>query len=124
MQPEHENLENRTIAARVLVLMMSDISERAYASGWMNGLEFDLWQIIAVGKPAYYGMARIRHEDIAMLRWLSDRAGGWTDGDLDAPLIPMATWSERYSTHWRGQEMAREHQAMAPREGWSDGIDR
>ena len=88
MQPEHENLENRIIAARILAIVMSEISERAYAAGWMAGLEYDLWQIVAQGKPTWYGQTAIRQEDIAMLRWLYERADGWTEGDLDDPLVP------------------------------------
>ena len=55
--------------------IMSDISERSYCAGWMQYLEFSLWDIIFEGKEK--GIWAITDEEIKELKELANHYGGW-----------------------------------------------
>jgi hypothetical protein len=87
--------------ARALADYMSDLSEEAYAAGWMDGLEFDLWEAVVSG-PRKYGFLDITPHHIARLRELSQEAGGWIvfDDADEETLLPLSDWEKRFST-WK-----------------------
>src|SRR3954468_4306066 len=89
--------------ARDLAQYMSDLSETAYYAGWMDGLEFELWDAVVSG-PRVYGRLRITDEHIAELRRLSVAAGGWIvfDDDAEEMFVPLADWQARFAG-WKRQ---------------------
>ncbi|HEX8426538.1 hypothetical protein [Hymenobacter sp.] len=56
--------------------LMSQISEEAWAAGWMEGLEYALWHIVLNG-PARYGWEFISESTIKQLKQLSQQTGEW-----------------------------------------------
>ena len=62
--------------ARQLAEYMSGLSEDAYHAGWINGLEYELWNALIDG-PGTYGRLQITNDHIARLRELSATAAGW-----------------------------------------------
>lgn len=85
-------------AACVLVADMRDISESHYAAGWMGGLEFDLWAMVC-GGPRDYGMGEVSEAQVASLRDLSERAGGWwrwQDGVCEV-FVTADEWAKMYA---------------------------
>ena len=83
-------------AARELGEAMSEISEEYYCAGWLIGLEFSLWEMIA-GGPRRFGMGDVTDAEIANLRRLADAAGGWCvwrDDHGGESFAPLAEWAE------------------------------
>ena len=87
--------------ARELAEYMSALSEEAYCAGWMDGLEFELWEVVING-PRRCGRLQITHDHIAQLRRLSEAAGGWIvfDDNEEESLLPMEDW-ERSFANWK-----------------------
>lgn len=63
-------------AAELLLVYMSNISEDHYCAGWLIGLEYELWDIMN-GAARNFGFGPISAQDMAKLRGLHERAGGW-----------------------------------------------
>lgn len=76
---------------------MSELSEQAYCAGWMQGLEYALWNAVLKGR-AKYGRLQITRVHTQKLKVLSDRCGGWIiwDDDLGESFIPMEQWQKKY----------------------------
>lgn len=55
---------------------MSNISERCYYAGWMQGLEYVLWDAVLYGQREY-GQDTISPKDVEILRDLSETARAW-----------------------------------------------
>lgn len=51
-------LNDLTSAQQRLAQYMSELSERAYSAGWMDGLELALWQALKDG-PYKYGQLEL-----------------------------------------------------------------
>ncbi len=87
---------------RLLFDLMSDISEEAYCAGWTSGNEFRLWaMLVEPDDSRSYGRADVQMEQIAEMRRLSDRIGGWIEYVIDES-IDRAGWGERFVPieHW------------------------
>lgn len=61
---------------QTLAREMSEISEKAFCAGWMDGLEYRLWEVVKGGRRKY-GQIVLSDDQIARLRNLSDSLGGW-----------------------------------------------
>lgn len=87
-----------------LAQYMSDLSEKAYCAGWMQGLEYALWEVL-LGERFHYGRLLLAQEHRTRLRSLSDACGGWIlfDDETEETWVPRADWEQRFSA-WRGQE--------------------
>ena len=86
------------VAAHALAERMSAISEDCYCAGWMMGLEFALWSFVLNG-PEGYGQGRVSEDDVAALKSLSEKAGGWIVFRMDRGMmfVPMAEWLSTYA---------------------------
>jgi hypothetical protein len=83
-------------SAEALRERMSEISEKHWCAGWMQDLEFSLWDILQHG-GLEFGNGKVALEDLAELQKLSDWCGGWcrwTDEDDDAVFVPLAEWKD------------------------------
>ena len=82
---------------------MSDLSEEAWFAGWMDGLEFALWNAV-IGGSRDYGRLAITDEHIEQLRRLADAAGGWViyDREDEETFLAMEAWTNRFE-RWRRQ---------------------
>jgi hypothetical protein len=83
---------------RLLADFMSDLSEEAYCAGWMDGLEYALWEAV-IGVRGEYGRLALTEAHRARLRELSDTCGGWIvfASDTEETWIPLAEWERRFS---------------------------
>lgn len=61
---------------RELAEYMSGLSERAFAAGWIERLEFMLWAAIS-GATADASSLRLTEQETFQLRRLSERCSGW-----------------------------------------------
>lgn len=84
--------------AWLLAYTMSNISEVAWAAGWMQNLEYVLWHAVAEG-PREWGRTLIDEEDIKALKILSARTGGWIyyDDEQEETYIPLTTWQSMFA---------------------------
>jgi len=71
---------------------MSELSELAYTAGWMDELEFSLWDAIN-HKITEYGNLIFTEQIIDNLKELSDKAGGWIIFD-EKKEETFLTWKE------------------------------
>ncbi|MBF0502245.1 MAG: hypothetical protein HQM09_19040 [Candidatus Riflebacteria bacterium] len=87
-------------AAQALTDYMSELSETAYCAGWMDGLEFALWQVVTEG-PRQYGCLVITQKQVSELRMLSDICGGWIvfDDRTEETFISLDAWQRLYNDH-------------------------
>jgi len=86
-------LTDLTYDQRALANAMSEISEAAYCAGWMDGLEYALWHLLTTGETRY-GRSKVTSEELARLRSLSERCGGWIiyDEQKDETFVPLDDW--------------------------------
>jgi len=84
--------------------VMSDISEDCYCAGWLTGLEFMLWGAVVGGEPFHFGMGRVESSDIAELRRLSEKCGGWWrfDDEHGEVFVPIDEWLARFGAERSG----------------------
>lgn len=83
----------------LLAELMSDISEDCWCAGWLSCNEYSLWGMVT--NPAAerrYGFSRVEDDQVAELKALSERTGGWIiywDDSFD-PKATLAEWGERF----------------------------
>ena len=77
---------------------MSDLSEEAYYAGWMDGLEYALWEAV-LGVRREYGRLALTETHRARLRELSNSCGGWIvfDEATEETWLPLEEWEKRFS---------------------------
>ena len=87
-----------TSAARQLAEFMSELSEEAWRAGWMDGLEFALWEVV-LGRRQKYGCLELTPDQRSKLRSLSEQCGGWIvyDDDSGETWVPLDDWKTRFS---------------------------
>lgn len=92
---------------RVLAVLMADISESVWASGWQNDVEYILWRAVITGSGT--GMRRdFTPEELHELKRLSDVCGGWIvwDESVDDPesyclrFVPHEEWARMVEMKW------------------------
>jgi len=86
--------------ARELMRYMSDLSEEGYYAGWMQSLEYDLWDAVASG-PRKYGFLDITEQHISKLVELSAKCGGWIifDDVHEETFLPMDEWLQMFNAN-------------------------
>jgi len=86
---------------------MSELSEETYYAGWMEGIEYLLWQV-ALGEFSDYGHATFTTEHANRLRHLSEACGGWIifDDEREEVWISDAEWKRRFS-EWQNNRAPR-----------------
>lgn len=91
-------LNDLTILERALADLMSDLSEKCYYAGWMEHLEYVLWDAVINGERRY-GREVIDLSDIKRLKELSDACGGWIyfDDNTEETAIPLPMWQTMYA---------------------------
>ncbi len=91
-------LKDLNDAAFALASFMSDLSEAATCAGWMDGLEYALWNAL-VGGPRSYGWIELTDDQLDRLRTLSNAAGGWVvfDDEEEEALVPLDEWKQRFA---------------------------
>ncbi len=79
---------------------MSLISERCYYAGWMEGLEFVLWEAVING-PKPYRHDEISATDIKILKMLSEEANCWIvfDDKTLETAVELDEWKKSYNNH-------------------------
>lgn len=103
-----------TVDHRALYALMAAVSEECYCAGWMMGNEFALWRIlIDPTGNRQYGQSEVTGEQVADMRVLSDRIGGWIGwyDDGDEPGLPSEEWGPRFIPRERWDEMYARHEA-------------
>lgn len=85
------------IDQRKLAEYMSELSEKAYSAGWMDGLEYALWLALAEG-PRVYGRLNIGEIEIKILKDLMSLTGGWIyfDEENEETFIELDNWKKMY----------------------------
>ncbi len=83
--------------ARLLYRRMSELSEEAYAAGWLLGNELMLWRVLD-GTTTDYGGGPLPAEEIDELRVLAEKANGWiwtgTIAEHRPRLVSFADWAQ------------------------------
>ena len=87
-----------TSAERQLAEYMSELSEEAWRAGWMDGLEFALWEVV-LGQRQKYGCIEMTSDQRSKLRSLSEQCCGWIvyDDDSGETWISLDDWKSRFS---------------------------
>src|SRR5262245_28342982 len=91
--------EARTCAA-ILARVMGDLSQDYWCASWLVDLEYLLWAAM-FGDTSPFTTA-----DIAELRYLSKKCGGWIVWNDEAPwrrFVPLAEWEPMFAA-WRDRE--------------------
>jgi hypothetical protein len=86
-------------AAAVLCWFMAELSEEHWFAGWLIDLEFYLWELLQKGPPDPALLGCVTEPDIAELKNLHERAGGWwqwSPGNECAMFVPTEIWIERF----------------------------
>lgn len=83
-------------AAVRLVECMSEISEDYLCASWESGLEYDLWRLVE-GTTTTYAGEEVPQADVATLRRLSEKAGGWWQWDGGRRFVLLDAWRELFT---------------------------
>jgi hypothetical protein len=76
---------------------MSELSEQAFCAGWMNGLEFALWEVV-LGARERYGFLAITAAHRETLRSLSEACSGWiVFAEEETAWVPLDEWKRRFA---------------------------
>lgn len=86
-----------------LYKLISDISERCWHAGWMDGVEFYLWalitkQIITI-EDRQYGIDIISEKEVNELKTLSKEVKGWFTFDeekVQIVFIDLEDWEKLF----------------------------
>jgi hypothetical protein len=95
---EHTNVLNcpDPEAAIALYELMSDISEECWCAGWMSGTEYRLWQLVEGDPDRSWGMEKVSHGNIQLLKDLRDRSKGWWKWDENPEFIGLDQWQKEF----------------------------
>jgi hypothetical protein len=88
-----------TAAQQALADYMSQLSEQAYAAGWIEGLEYALWKALVDG-PYKYGRLMLTDDHVGELRRLCEACGGWIrflDAGKEA-FVPLEQWKRIFAS--------------------------
>src|SRR5262245_32210561 len=100
--------QTRWLAARALAITLSELCERYWGASWIAGGEHEVWEAMKPGGNVPPSRLLLGPDDIALFHWLSAQADGWTDGDLEDPLIPMTIWLSQHDRNWRSRQPGQE----------------
>lgn len=99
---EMEKLRNfveQEKAKSELYNIMHQLSENTYSAGWLNELEFRLWDLVVDKTPfGRMGEYEAKHTS-AMLCELAKAAGGWwmwSKENTEVVFVPLKQWLEIY----------------------------
>jgi hypothetical protein len=101
---------NPAAAAR-LAWLFSDISDRFYAAGWLQRIEYDLWYLIHQPPPWRIGFSQLSTVDVIEICLLAEACGGWIiwhDEFHYEMWIPLAEWEARYRADQERNALAAE----------------
>jgi hypothetical protein len=88
-----------TTAQQALADYMSQLSEQAYAAGWIEGLEYSLWKALVDG-PYKYGLLMLTDNHVRELRRRAETCGGWIrflDAGEEA-FVPLEQWTRIFAS--------------------------
>jgi len=82
---------------RILAELMSRISEESFSAGWMEGLEFDLWDILK-GGDRNYRTHMITQSELDHLQSLSNKCKGWIifDNENEETFVDIEVWQKMF----------------------------
>lgn len=87
-------MDEHSITAGLLINVMSAISEERWCAGWMQSLEYVLWDAVTGRREGICSP-----EEIEQLKYLSEKCGGWIVWDEQAKgerFVPMQDWLRLY----------------------------
>ena len=90
-------MDEQKIVAGVLQKIMAGISEERWCAGWMHSLEYVLWDAVTGRREDICSP-----DEIAQLKYLSEKCGGWIIWDEQATserFAPMAEWLRLYEAN-------------------------
>lgn len=82
------------IAAALLGRVMADLSEDYWCAGWMSDLEYALWSATHGGRSPF------TRSDLAQVKYLSSKCGGWIVWHDAAPwrrYVPLSVWEPMFA---------------------------
>ena len=91
------SMDEQDITAKLLVKVMSGISEECWCAGWMHNLEYMLWDAVTGRRKNLCSL-----EEIEQLKYLSEKCGGWIIWDEQArgeKFVPKQEWLRLYEAH-------------------------
>jgi len=93
---------------RRLAGFMSDLSEEAYCAGWMDGLEYALWDVLVCNRTEY-GRLSVTVEHRTKLKELADSCGGWIvfDDVTEQTWVSRVAWDARFAA-WKNNQVEQE----------------
>lgn len=101
-----------TNEANLLVELVRELSNQFACAGWFAGIEFILWCLVSgdnLPVTDKHGFSRLDREDLADLRFLSNRCQCWPMWDEQrgkVTLVSLAEWDGLYQ-HWIAQQLSR-----------------
>ena len=85
-------------ARRSLLREMRELSENLWCAGWLDGIEYTLWEHVIGEDELFTGLGILDAFDRDTLKGLAQQAGGWWYWDYVAPkFVPMPQWLEMYA---------------------------
>jgi len=90
-------INDLTSDQKKLAAFMSEISERCYFAGWMNNLEYVLWDVLESGQRTF-GQGIITTEDIKQLKALSYKSESWIcfHPEHEETALTLNAWRQKF----------------------------
>ena len=100
LDPSDGMISRAALASEVLLFRMKLLSQEFYSEPWVDGLEFDVWDMAFDGEKLF-GQFEVTEAMAKYFRDLATLAGGWwvyrdeTRPDERGPFfIPMDRWQQ------------------------------
>lgn len=89
-------LQDLTQEQRDLADFISKISERHYRAGWMQGIEYEVWEAMHAPDPVR-GSLRLTVEEVQQLYAMSAKCSGWIvfDDVNGESFVSIEEWRRR-----------------------------
>ncbi|WP_124543191.1 hypothetical protein [Piscinibacter terrae] len=76
---------------------LSQLSERSYRAGWMQGIESEVWVAMHAPDLGRVPLMKLTPEEVHRLHAMSAKCGGWIifDEVHEESFIPIEEWRSR-----------------------------
>jgi hypothetical protein len=100
LDPSDGMISRAALASEVLLFRMKLLSQEFYAEPWIDGLEFEVWDMAFNGQKLF-GQFEVTESMSKYFRDLATLAGGWwvhedesEPGQTGPVFVPMKRWQQ------------------------------
>lgn len=105
-QIDYQNFYTQSQLQRLLLNYISELSEEYYCAGWLDSIEFQLWDLLQQNYEDIikvdFWRKRVDKEELQDMRFLAQTTNCWAiwDEEKEEMTIPLDQWIPKYES-WK-----------------------